>query len=155
MNTEPGTYALILKSTSESTVEIGRLGTLELRKGYYVYVGSAFGLGGLRARTRRHLQTSKKCYWHIDYLRPVTEIYEIWYSNDPLRWEHNWAKVFLESCGYPVPLRGFGSSDCDCESHLFYAVNSPRLKAFCSQLREASPSHCEVKRWIGGPLPGY
>jgi len=42
---------------------------LDLLPGYYIYIGSAFGPGGVRARMLRHLRADKPKHWHIDYLR--------------------------------------------------------------------------------------
>jgi len=47
---KPGTYALILSCASNARIQVGRLGTMRLQRGYYVYLGSALGPGGLRAR---------------------------------------------------------------------------------------------------------
>ncbi|ELK52825.1 hypothetical protein D320_13259, partial [Haloferax sp. BAB-2207] len=47
-----GTYALVFDAP-EATVEVGALGEHRFPAGAYVYVGSAFGTGGLR-RVRRH-----------------------------------------------------------------------------------------------------
>lgn len=54
LSDEPGTYILILKSAVTRRVRVGRLGNLQLCAGYYVYIGSAFGPGGLRARIDHH-----------------------------------------------------------------------------------------------------
>ncbi|MFQ5579314.1 MAG: DUF123 domain-containing protein [Nitrospiria bacterium] len=54
MKSEPGTYALILQSRSEARGQVGRLGQINLKPGYYIYVGSAFGPGGVQARVSRH-----------------------------------------------------------------------------------------------------
>ena len=40
---EPGTYALVIAAKANRLVRVGRLGTLRLRPGFYVYVGSALG----------------------------------------------------------------------------------------------------------------
>ena len=45
----PGTYALILLCASNARIQIGRLGKMHLQTGYYVYLGSAFGPGGLNS----------------------------------------------------------------------------------------------------------
>ena len=66
-----GTYALILRSSSQQTITVGKLGKIKMRKGYYIYVGSAFGPGGVRARVKRHCHIRKPPHWHIDYIRPV------------------------------------------------------------------------------------
>jgi len=64
----PGTYALLLYSASDAEIRVGRLGHMRLQSGFYVYVGSALGPGGVRARVRHHLLDSPRPHWHIDYL---------------------------------------------------------------------------------------
>ena len=54
MTAQPGTYVLVLASQRTDPVRIGRLGTLALKPGVFIYVGSAFGPGGLAARIRHH-----------------------------------------------------------------------------------------------------
>jgi Domain of unknown function DUF123 len=68
----PGTYVLVLSSRSTDLIQIGRLGALQLQSGFYVYVGSALGPGGVRARLAHHLKLSRRPHWHIDYLRAHT-----------------------------------------------------------------------------------
>ena len=80
----PGTYVLILWSRGVHRIRIGRLGELLTRPGFYVYVGSAFGPGGVRARVARHRRGCSRPHWHIDYLRSRTRLEEVWYSHDPL-----------------------------------------------------------------------
>ena len=65
MKPEGGTYALILVCPSKKRVQIGKLGSLEMRRGFYVYVGSALGPGGLRARVAHHQKVSQRPHWHI------------------------------------------------------------------------------------------
>ena len=55
---KPGTYALILSCSTDFGIQIGRLGTMRLQPGYYVYLGSALGPGGLRARIAHHQKLS-------------------------------------------------------------------------------------------------
>jgi Uri superfamily endonuclease len=43
----PGTYALLLPSAKDVVIQVGRLGALRLQPGYYAYVGSALGSGGV------------------------------------------------------------------------------------------------------------
>jgi len=45
---ERGTYILIASVLQMKRLKIGRLGTYDLLPGFYAYVGSAFGPGGLR-----------------------------------------------------------------------------------------------------------
>lgn len=126
----PGTYALILFSSLDQLVSIGRLGQLHVRPGFYVYVGSAFGPGGVRARIAHHGKPSRHPHWHVDYLRQVTQLSEIWWTHDPIRREHQWAVLFGHMRGSSIPLAGFGSSDCTCVSHLYFFTQPPSLAAF-------------------------
>ena len=121
LETKPGTYILVLKCNSVSTKKIGRLGKLHLSQGYYLYVGSAHGPGGLYSRVKRHLKIShKKKHWHIDYIRSKMKVIEIWFSYKKEKLEHDWAMELNRLPFSTIPLMGFGSSDCKCQSHLFY-----------------------------------
>ena len=123
----PGTYVLILQATIAQTIQIGRLGDLVMQPGYYIYVGSAFGPGGLAARVGRHLRQEKRLRWHIDYLRAACEVAEVWWTCDPVRRECEWANKLRELPGAVVPMAGFGSSDCGCESHLVWVEEKPKI----------------------------
>lgn len=121
----PGTYALVMRAASSLTIEIGRSGTLHLHPGIYIYVGSAFGPGGLRARVGRHLKIEKKKHWHIDFLRPFLGMEDLWYHCGPEAREHAWAEYFRTLPGAAIPLPGFGASDCRCPAHLFFFEQVP------------------------------
>jgi len=56
----PGTYALVLRLARATTIHVGALGAVDFAPGWYVYVGSALGPGGLAARVNRHLSRSKR-----------------------------------------------------------------------------------------------
>jgi Uri superfamily endonuclease len=122
--TVPGTYALILRSSRACTIRIGRLGTLRLRPGWYVYVGSAFGPGGLRPRIAHHGRRAQRPHWHIDYLRLYTRIEAVWCCRGA-RCEHQWAANIGAMPGAAVVLPGFGSSDRGCETHLYWFAEPP------------------------------
>ena len=130
LTAQPGTYALLLKCHQSSQVRIGRLGVLELQRGFYVYVGSAFGPGGLVARIQHHRQVAARPHWHIDYLRPACDLVAVWFTTDSTRCEHSWANAVAQLAGAGVSLPGFGSSDCDCETHLFHFDGMPSVGAF-------------------------
>ena len=59
----------------------------------------------------------------------VTEFDRAWYSYGPERLEHAWARVFARIPGF-TGIENFGSSDCHCDSHLFYNAQEPDLEAF-------------------------
>ena len=130
---KPGTYALVLCCASKARVRIGRLGTMQLQRGYYIYVGSALGPGGLRARIAHHQRLSPCPHWHIDYLRAHTRLHCVWLCYDGRRREHEWARAMRKVKGATIPLPGFGASDCRCSSHLFLLGRSPA----CLRMREA------------------
>lgn len=74
INNLPGTYALIFHCAAPFCVRIGKLGLVEGPKGYWIYVGNAFGPGGLASRLTHHLKPSHRPHWHLDYLvrRPIS-----------------------------------------------------------------------------------
>lgn len=130
VTSRPGTYVLVFRATARKQLTIGRLGILDLKPGTYLYVGSAFGPGGLRSRTGRHQTRNTVKRWHVDYLKPRVQLTEIWFTEDPVHREHQWAGWFAATQSLHVPLRGFGSSDCRCPSHLFHAVKTPDFEQF-------------------------
>ena len=122
----PGTYALVLEGRAHADVTVGRWGSLQLQPGYYVYVGSAFGPGGLRARVGRHLRGAGAKHWHIDYLRDWLQPFAVWYSDADRRLEHEWAGV-LAGLDALTAVPGIGTSDCPCRAHLFRSAGTPDL----------------------------
>lgn len=134
MQSRPGTYALILRATSRQTAQVGQLGRLAMQPGFYVYVGSALGSGGLKARVGHHLRPVKRPHWHIDYLRRETECVAIWYAYGTVRQECVWADAFSSLRGSTIPLPGFGSSDCRCSAHLYFFDRMPLRPIFRNAL---------------------
>jgi Uri superfamily endonuclease len=135
LDSRPGTYALILVSSTEQPVQVGKLGRLIVRPGFYVYVGSAFGPGGLGARVARHGREQKRLRWHIDYLRVAAAPREVWYTLDPVPVECRWAEAFRQMPRSSMPMDGFGASDCSCRTHLFHFRRRPSRPAFRRLLR--------------------
>ncbi|GAB6098386.1 GIY-YIG nuclease family protein [Halanaerocella petrolearia] len=142
ISSQPGTYILLLKATKEEKVQVGSFGPLDMKKGYYVYVGSALGPGGVQSRVNRHAKKDKKLHWHIDYLRATTDLLEVWYTYSQNRYEHKWAKVLQSLPKVSIPLPGFGASDCNCRAHLFFFRGKPSLDDFYNQLDQIE----EVKK---------
>lgn len=125
---------------------MGALGNLNFSPGFYIYVGSAFGPGGLRARLSHHLNPPEKKHWHIDYLRQQADIVDIWFTHDPVRREHEWAKEFEALPEIIIPFPGFGASDCKCNSHLFYIHSEPNLMNIYKRLSVRQPDPFEICR---------
>lgn len=147
LETHAGTYALVLSARANRLVRVGRLGSFRLQSGFYVYVGSALGPGGVGGRLIHHLKQSCRPHWHIDYLKRHTSLEEIWYCHDRASWEHRWACHFGTQPGVSIPLAGFGASDCHCESHLYFLPNRPSKNAFIRSLRVSGHRHPQV-RWL-------
>lgn len=100
----------------DSDIEIGKLGTFSFSKGFYVYTGSA--LSSLEGRIGRHLRKDKRLKWHIDYFLEEAISLGFMPIVSPEREECEINSRFLEE-GESV-AKGFGSSDCNCISHLVY-----------------------------------
>ena len=101
-----------------------------------MYSGSAFGPGGLGARIGRHLRRDKKLRWHIDYLRQrVDEV--VAYYQSGTRSECVFANELMIAGG-EIPMKGFGSSDCKCKSHLVFFMNLASFTSFvvCNGLKK-------------------
>ena len=142
---QPGTYALLLASATEREINVGSLGRLQVVPGRYVYVGSAHGRGGLAARVSRHQATAKKLRWHIDSLRAATELVAVWYTPDENRRECRWADMTGRLRAAAVPIWGFGASDCDCRSHLFYFAKPPAFRVFRQRVRATIADHAAIR----------
>jgi len=85
-----GVYALFILIKKDISVKVGALGVIK----------------------------KKKKFWHIDYLltqRPV-EIEKIICKEAKKEEECKLARALTK---FGEPIRGFGCSDCHCESHLF------------------------------------
>ncbi|MEE0936384.1 MAG: GIY-YIG nuclease family protein [Methanobrevibacter sp.] len=111
-----GCYCLIINMKKDSKIKIGRkLGKIEFRQGYYVYVGSA--MNSLIARIERHLSDDKKMHWHVDYLLKNAEISDVIYNQSKRKIECDLSRhISTQAEG----IKDFGCSDCECESHLYY-----------------------------------
>ena len=105
---------------------IGRLGRYDFPAGYYLYVGSAFGKGGIAARLAYHEHPVKaRPHWHIDYFRPHVALIESWSVATAAHLESCWARHLAAGPGIRVPAPGFGASDSDFISHLLYSGARP------------------------------
>jgi Uri superfamily endonuclease len=109
--------------------------------GWYLYVGSAFGPGGLRARCLRHLRPLRRRHWHIDCLRAAATLMGIWFSVDPVPREHQWAEIIGGLAGTGACIRRFGSSDCLCPSQIFRFSSRPSFPAVRKQIVRRVTGH--------------
>jgi len=102
------------------------------KKGDYLYIGSAKGC--LEARLRRHLKKDKKSFWHIDYLlkNRRTQISKIWVILESIECEI--AEVFCRNPITETVRKGFGSSDCNCLTHLFYIKSKEQTESILEKI---------------------
>jgi Uri superfamily endonuclease len=119
-----GSYVLLIGLSEEQTIDIGSLKTIHFSGGCYAYVGSA--MGGIESRLSHHLKGSKKPHWHIDYLLENAAINGIIICQSQNRVECTIARALSRQLD---AIAGFGSSDCKCKSHLFFAPNQEQLKS--------------------------
>jgi Uri superfamily endonuclease len=131
-----GTYALILELPDPATIGVGRLGCFRFLAGWYAYVGSARGPGGLAARISRHLRAPKLAHWHVDYLRAAARPVEIWYAVETQKRECAWARALANLPDALIPVPRFGASDCRCPAHLIYWADPPDIERFIRAVGE-------------------
>jgi len=121
---DKGVYALVFRSRSCS-LRVGSLGEIPFRRGWHVYIGSARGPGGF-ARVSRHrrlaLSRDRPPRWHVDrlLLSPSFLLRHVVCGPTEEDLECALARALG---GRHIP--SFGSSDCDCGSHLFYRRADP------------------------------
>jgi Uri superfamily endonuclease len=111
-----GAYALILE-LAEPVILCRSNGPHQFAPGRYVYAGSAYGPGGLRARVGRHFRESKAIRWHVDQLTCRAGTLQAVLIEGGSECE---IVTTLTATGeFHIPLKGFGSTDCGrCRSHL-------------------------------------
>ena len=119
-----GSYVLLIELPEDQTIAIGSLEALHFPRGYYAYVGSA--MGGLKSRLSHHFQGNKKAHWHIDYLLQKASINNVIVCETEERTECAIAQALSHRFD---SIPGFGSSDCKCHSHLFFATDGSQINS--------------------------
>jgi Uri superfamily endonuclease len=110
----PGAYLLVIDLDRPVTAGVVAKRDALLAPGRYVYCGSAKGPGGLQARVARHMRRGKSVRWHIDRLTEQGRVVGAWVFPNGTECD-----LVAALSGWPIPVPGFGSSDCrTCASHL-------------------------------------
>ncbi len=121
MKSSSGSYILIIEIREKCEISIGKLGIIAFQAGYYAYIGSAMNFQ-LYNRVHRHIKpkSQKKMHWHIDYLlaHDFSRIVKILLFPSHKREECCISHEFHRN--YPIFIPKFGSSDCECPSHLYF-----------------------------------
>lgn len=136
---DSGSYVLLIRLSRKARATVGRLGEIQLRRGWYVYAGSA--MRGLASRINRHRRHNKKRHWHIDYLleHPAARL-AAWKAFPGVEKEECRLNREVRRLPRAEPApRGFGSSDCcnGCQAHLTYFSRKPDLSklSLCSETK--------------------
>lgn len=114
---QSGLYIAVFRLAQEPRIRVGSLGEFLFRAGIYLYVGSA--QKGLDARIERHGRKDKPLRWHIDYLSVQADMLGAVLIPGKRDGECELAAELSNLFESVVPH--FGSSDCRCPGHLFYA----------------------------------
>ncbi|HZY46304.1 MAG TPA: GIY-YIG nuclease family protein [Candidatus Bathyarchaeia archaeon] len=118
-----GVYAIVMRVTRSAGIGIGRLGSFEFQPGIYVYIGSA--LNSLPARIARHFRQAKRSHWHIDYLTSADNVKMLGFAVRRSSRKIECAMSRALQRNALTSINRFGSSDCNCVSHLHRFANVP------------------------------
>jgi Uri superfamily endonuclease len=132
-----GTYVLALWLDADQVISVGRLGEVAFPAGWLLYVGSARGPGGPRARLARHLRhlgADKRAPWHVDYVRQAAVWGGAWLKASGQHLECAWAAEIRRLPGAQVVASGLGASDCRCPAHLMHVAALPEEAWFAGRL---------------------
>lgn len=121
-----GIYCLIIRLHQSYMIKVGSLGIYNFAAGFYVYIGSA--QDNLERRIERHLRKEKKFHWHIDYLLAYGKVICVHTYALEKNWECRLSQKIGTIKNATAPVKGFGSSDCNCLSHLYFFQNNPEVK---------------------------
>jgi Uri superfamily endonuclease len=149
-----GTYVLLIHVHQLKRLPVGRLGTFDLRPGFYAYVGSAFGPGGLRARLTHHIEVASDPHWHIDHLLRLATPIEAWFAPSDRKLEHDWVELFEQEKRFTCPIPRFGSSDYrrSRSSHLFFSRRRPSFVWFEQRVRDLFRPQIRPQRAVLAPM---
>lgn len=122
---DKGVYCLVFHNPA-CRVVVGALGEIAFQPGWHCYIGSALGSGGLK-RLERHIALAKtrdkKPKWHVDYLLS-SPFFSLAFATCAVTSDRAECPLAQELGEGGIPW--FGSSDCECSSHLFYRHDEPQ-----------------------------
>lgn len=145
MNNINGVYVLIIQLDADTSIRVGALGKKTLKKGLYAYVGSA--QTNLEQRIKRHFKKEKRLFWHIDYLlsKKTAKIVKVLYKQADRIEECEIARNVSQK---GKSINDFGSSDCNCKSHLFCIENHYFLQKSMQTLHTKQISEKKILPFI-------
>lgn len=123
ISSDLGAYLLLIRLSRQLRLNVPRLKAEFLDPGFYVYAGSAYGPGGLKARIARHQCRSKRVHWHVD--RVTSRVRPLAIAVPGGR-ECDFVSRLTARSLFETAISGFGSSDCNqCRSHLLVWRGGP------------------------------
>ncbi len=124
-------YIVIIFVPKDSLIEVGALGKILFKRGYYIYVGS----GGRNPylRIKRHFTKRKRVRWHIDYLTRYYPAVDGYIIHGLDGGEVELARLLARCLS---SIKRFGASDKPSKSHLFYISNLGELTNILRYLEE-------------------
>jgi Uri superfamily endonuclease len=130
---------------------VGILGSFSLESGTYLYTGSARGSGSasIEGRIERHLGKRGRVFWHIDYPLSLRrcKVSACVYSVTVRYVECAVSRRIQELTDGVFPVYGFGSSDCNCRSHLIYLQSYNTARTLASVTNAYRTLHLKPKLW--------
>lgn len=109
-----GSYILIVRIDKDRLIKIVKLGRFIFKEGEYFYVGSA--KSGISRRVSRYFNEKRKTRWYIVYLINKGKVLGVITIKSASEEEiSNILRKFMNE-----PVKGFGSSDKNCFSLLFF-----------------------------------
>jgi sugar fermentation stimulation protein A len=127
---DSGVYIAVFRVDRRLRTRVGHLGGCTFKRDVYLYVGSA--QRNLRARLARHARRDKPLRWHIDFLSAQAIMLGAAMYPGPKSRECELADWLRGRLATAIPR--FGSSDCRCPGHLFYARSRRRAEAGLADL---------------------
>lgn len=128
-----GIYTLIILLEKDIRRRIAALGPIRFSKGVYLYTGSARGQGStsVEGRIERHLGNRRRKFWHIDHLLSANgcKVLACIYAETVKDVECVVNSKIQELTRGVFPVHRFGSSDCNCRSHLIFLQRRDIVRA--------------------------
>jgi Uncharacterized conserved protein len=122
-----GTYVLFIHFDDPKEMTVGALGAIRFH-GDLCYIGSA--MNGLDQRISRHLSKDKKIHWHIDNITVAADSIEAFESPS---YDECGLRRKAEEAGMIPAVKGFGCSDCRCDTHLLRSDEKSRIRLIESE----------------------
>ena len=142
-----GIYSLVLFLQCKTVLSIGALGSQIFPKGYYVYTGSAFNTGGLKARIKHHINKNNpntRSFWHIDFFltHQNSKVIGVVAMQTDKKMECKINSYIKDEKEARVLVPGFGSSDCkkNCKSHLLFFSDTVKDQVLVQKVAEVYTS---------------